>query len=59
MTENGTVSIVIGNNKRITIQVEDYIAGDKETQMAQEANKQEQIAAREESTEMSDDSQRI
>lgn len=49
ITEDGTVSIILGNSKKITISVEPYIAGDKETQMAQEANDQERIAAQEES----------
>ena len=42
--------------------VEPYIAGDKETQMAQEANEQEQMASREEnsaSTEITDDTSRV
>ena len=58
ITEDGTVSIILGNSKKITISVEPYIAGDKETQMAQEANEQEQMASREEnsaSTEITDD----
>lgn len=58
MTEDGTVSIILNNSKKITISVEPYIAGDKETQMAQEANEQEQIASREESTEITDDTAR-
>lgn len=58
ITEDGTVSIILGNSKKITITVEPYIAGDKETQMAKEANEQEQIASRESSQEMTDDTQR-
>ena len=38
ITEDGTVSINFRKfSKKITISVEPYIAGDKETQMAQEA----------------------
>ncbi len=62
ITEDGTVSIILGNSKKITISVEPYIAGDKETQMAQEANEQEQMASREEnsaSTEITDDTSRV
>ena len=61
ITEDGTVSIILGNSKKITISVEPYITGDKETQMAQEANEQEKMASREEntaSTEITDDTSR-
>lgn len=46
ITEDGTVSIILDNSKKITISVEPYIAGDKETQQAKEANEQEQQASR-------------
>lgn len=41
ITENGTISVMVGNSKKITISVEPYIQGDAESENARAANEEE------------------